>query len=69
MKIIILGHTVEYEEAARQGVVYLTQKIDSHEARVFFDQALRKGVAHFEDQMGCNYKLSLNGSEYNLIKV
>jgi len=69
MKTTILGHIVEYKESARPGVTYLTQRIDPHEARVFFDQAYSKGVVHFEDQMGYNYKLVRNGSEYNLLRV
>jgi hypothetical protein len=69
MKTIILGHTVEYEENARPGVVYLTHIIDSHEAKVFFDQAYRKGVAHFENQMGYNYKLTRESGQYRLEKV
>ena len=69
MKTTILGHIVEFEESARSGIVYLSQRIDSHEAKVFFDQAYSKGVVHFEDQMGYNYKLVHSGAEYKLIKV
>lgn len=69
MKIIILGHTVSYEESANRGIYYLTRLIDQKEAKVFFDQAFSKGLAFFEDQTGINYKLSLSGAEYRLEKA
>ena len=64
----IIGKTVVYEEDAKQGVDYLKRMIDSHEAKVFFDQAFSRGSASFEDRMGYNYKLSLHGAEYLLEK-
>ena len=67
-KTIILGHTVKYEENAKQGIIYLLQRLDPHETKVFFDQAFSKQSASFEDQMGYNYKLVHNGSEYQLTK-
>jgi len=69
MEATILGHIVEYEENARSGIVYLTQRLEPQEARVFFDQAYSKGFAYFEDQMGYNYKLIHSGAKYKLTKV
>jgi len=69
MKTTILGHTVEYEDNARPGIIYLTQRLGPQEAKVFFDQAYSKGVAYFEDQMGYDYKLEHSGAEYKLIKI
>jgi len=68
-KIIIWGHTVSYDDSVvAYGIYYLTHQIDAPEAKVFFDQAFSHGSACFEDQMGNNYKLVHNGSEYQLIK-
>jgi len=69
MKTFIKGHTVEYDDDAKGGVRYLTYLIDAEEAKVFFNQAFSRGSASFEDQMGYDYKLSLNGSEYRLERV
>jgi len=69
MKVTILGKIVEYNEDARTGIDYLIHRIESHEAKVFFDQAFSKGVAHFETQMGTNYKLVRESGEYRLEKL
>lgn len=69
MKTTIQGHVVSYEQNASRGIRYLTQMIDPKEAKVFFDQAYSRGSADFEDQMGVNYRLTLSGPEYQLIRA
>ena len=69
MKTIISGHTVSYEDDAKQGIYYLLHQIDAGEKKVFFNQAYSRGFAEFEDQMGYNYKLIHRGGEYELVKL
>jgi hypothetical protein len=68
-KSIIFGHTVTYEESARQGFYYLSRQLDSEQAKVFFDQAYNHGHANFEDHMGYKFKLIHHGSEYQIVKA
>lgn len=68
-KVRINGHIVSYEPDVNNGIQYLIHYIDQKESKVFFDQAFSKGFAFFEDQQGRNYKLIINGSEYQLIKA
>ena len=67
-KIIILGHTVSYDDNSRSGIYFLTHELDAQEQEVFFDQAYSHGFAVFEDHMDKKYKLVHHGSEYQLVK-
>ena len=65
MKTTIHGHIVSYEPSAELGVRYLFYR-NGEEARVFFDEALNRGHAIFEDHAGTHFKLTHHGGEYEL---
>ena len=54
------GFIVKYEDDAHEGVNYILKELDNNEARVFFDEARRRGEAQFEDRSGKNYTITKN---------
>lgn len=51
-------YRVEYEpDDAREGIYYLRDKLDSDEAKVFFEMAKKKKSCEFEDKSDRNYTL------------
>ena len=68
MKVMINGHTVEYDESLHAGIYYLSRQLDAQEQKVFFDEAYNRGYATFEDHMGYKFKLIHHAGEYQLVK-
>lgn len=55
--VFVHGLKVAFEENARPGIDYLSNDLDTNEARIFFDQARVKGSAQFEDDEDRQYTL------------
>lgn len=51
------GFWVSYEENASEGLKHLRDDLSRDEARVYFEQAQRKGSAQFEDDYDRQYTL------------
>jgi hypothetical protein len=68
METTINGHIVSHDDATEVGVRYLI-RIGAAESKVFFDEAYNRGSVIFEDHMGYKFKLTHNGSEYDLTKA
>lgn len=62
------GHSVYYNDDAKQGIDYLLNDLDLSESRVFFDQAKSKGAANFEDDQEGQYTLDYQNGKYFLIR-
>ncbi|MCX6760049.1 MAG: hypothetical protein NTW46_01760 [Candidatus Nealsonbacteria bacterium] len=63
------GVIVKYEDDAHEGVNYILKELDHDEAKVFIDEARRRGEAQFEDRNGKNYTLSKNSDgTFDLVK-
>jgi len=60
-KEYLSGYYIQYDdESAYDGYVYLRDRLDSDEVKVFFEAAYHNGEAPFEDNYGKNYLLSKN---------
>lgn len=68
-EIHIHGHLVRYDDDLIDGMHYIENKLDENESKVFFDEAKRRGVAEFEDNLRHNYDLTYNkDASYTLTK-
>ncbi len=51
------GYKVSGDDDAKEGIVYLDERLDYDEAKVFFEHARTRGSAQFEDDEGRNFTL------------
>ena len=64
----IHGHKVEYEDNAREGIIYLKEKLESAESQIFFNQAKAHHSADFEDNHNHNFTLLHHADGYTLVR-
>ncbi|MDD5589953.1 MAG: hypothetical protein PHQ47_02130 [Candidatus Portnoybacteria bacterium] len=62
------NYVLEFEENDRHGYDYLASKLNSEEAKVYFDYAKSHGEAQFETQSGKDYSLFHKDGLYTLVK-
>jgi len=68
-EIFIKGLKVKYEESEQAAVNYLLYDLDTHEVKVFFDEAKMRKYAEFEDDKEGQYTLSYNqDGSYTLLR-
>jgi len=64
----ILGHQVVHDSALYEGIRYLA-RLNTQEAKVFFNTAYYKGSAMFEDHIGTKFKLIHANGAYQLTRA
>lgn len=67
-KTEVHGHSVAYEDNAREGISYLRDDLSTEEAKVFFDQAMESSSAQFEDDDDRQFTLLYQGGGYVLVR-
>ncbi|OGC47424.1 MAG: hypothetical protein A3A94_03245 [Candidatus Portnoybacteria bacterium RIFCSPLOWO2_01_FULL_43_11] len=62
------GYPLDYDDNGYNGMKYLKNDLDNSEARVFFDQARRRGYAEFEDDNDRQYTMSYKNGKYTVTR-
>jgi hypothetical protein len=62
------GYGLDYDDSSYKGMKYLRDDLSSSEARVFFDQARRRGYAEFEDDYDRQYTMTYKNGKYTITR-
>lgn len=62
------GYHLDYDNDTYRGMDHLKRDLDKNEARVFFDQARRRGSAQFEDDSDRQFTLTYKDGKYNVTR-
>lgn len=67
-KEILHSCEINYEDEAKEALMYLENHLDLEEFKTIFDQARSHGKAYFQDRAGHHFLVEYKNGEYFLLK-